>query len=253
MSESAEVKAMRDKWYSLSKKQRKEYGHSFSRFVSVQSGGLLKHQVIGFRTKIITRSPAKLDLDYYHRNEIALAPVELPEAIQDHQLNDIQSPIELEEKTLVESPYIAELTEPIQVMEWNSVQKKAIERRERLERMRLESIAKRGKIEYVKTTEQYLQSLRARAEKKGIDFDLTPDWIEAKMAYEFCEATGVRFRGKGNDPFGRTIDRKDSSKGYTKANCWVACWMYNRAKMDNTHEDVMEMVAAMSSMSVKAA
>lgn len=138
-------------------------------------------------------------------------------------------------------------------MEWNSVQKKAIERRERLERMRLENIAKRGKTEYVKTTEQYLQSLRARAEKKGIDFDLTPDWIEAKMAYEFCEATGIRFRGKGNEPFGRTIDRKDSSKGYTKANCWVACWMYNRAKMDNTHDDVMEMVAAMSSMSVKAA
>lgn len=250
MSESAEVKAIRDKWYGLSKKERRQYDYSFCRFVSAQSGGLLKYQVPGSRSKFIepVRVEYQVDVD-----EVSVGDTPISEAVQDCSMNDIQIHIELAQNTLGENPHLAELIEPVQVMEWNSVQKKAIERRQRLERMRLEAISKRGKTEYVKTTDQYLQSLRSRAQKKGIDFDLTPDWIEAKMAYEFCEATGIRFRGKGNDPFGRTIDRKDSSKGYTKANCWVACWMYNRAKMDNTHEDVMEMVAAMSSMSVKAA
>lgn len=84
MSESAEVKAMRDKWYGLGKKERKEYDHSFSRFVSVQSGGLLKHQAVGFRSKIITRVPARLEFDYDRSSEISVAPAVLPEPIEEN-------------------------------------------------------------------------------------------------------------------------------------------------------------------------
>lgn len=252
MSESSEVKAMLERWYSLGKKERREYGYSFRRFISLDSGGLLEYEVTDYRSKTIKPvcTEVEVDVDSSHIDETTLILVPLPEAMLDASLNYIQRHNEPEQKRLVEVPYVAEQTAPNHAMEWNPVQKKAIERRERLERMRLEAIAKRGKTtyKYVKTTEQYLQALRSRAEKKGMDFDLTPEWIEAKMAYEFCEATGVRFRGKGNDPFGRTIDRKDSSKGYTKANCWVTCWIYNRCKMDDNHEDVLEMVASMARM-----
>lgn len=251
MSESPEVQSMLDKWYRLGKKARRAYGYSFRSFISSESRGALACEVTGYRTKrtkiVCTQAEEELSDDN------VVVPTLAPEAMLDGSLNFVQNDNEPEQKILVEVVNATEQTIAIQEIEWAPVQKKAIERRERSERMRLELIAKRGKTEYKKTATQYLQALRSRAEKKGIDFDLTPEWIESKMAYEFCEATGVRFRGKGNDPFGRTIDRKDSSKGYTKDNCWVACWMYNTAKMDNTHEDVMEMVASMWAMNVKAA
>jgi hypothetical protein len=87
--------------------------------------------------------------------------------------------------------------------------------------------------------------LKRRAKEKGLDFDLTLEWIEAKLKIEFCEATGIRFVGAGKDPFGRTFDRKDSAAGYTMANTWVACWIYNRAKLDGTHADVLELAIAL--------
>lgn len=250
MSESPEVQSMLDKWYRLGKKARRSYGYSFRSFIAAESNGALACEVTEYRTK---RAMPAVEVDVSHSTANVVVHMPLPEPIAYNQLNEIPNYNELSQKRLVEVEVSTEQMEPVQPIEWAPVQKKAIERRERLERMRLEALEKRGKTEYKKTAAHYLHALRARAQKKGIDFDLTPDWIESKMAYEFCEATGVRFRGKGNEPFGRTIDRKDSSKGYTKANCWVACWIYNRAKMDNTHEDVMEMVASMSAMMVKSA
>jgi hypothetical protein len=29
------------------------------------------------------------------------------------------------------------------------------------------------------------------------------------------------------------------------ANTWVACWIYNRAKLDGTHADVLELAIAL--------
>lgn len=92
----------------------------------------------------------------------------------------------------------------------------------------------------------YLNALRQRAKEKGFDFDLTENWLAAKMMIEFCEATGLRFEGAGNDPFGLTIDRRDNSKGYTMANCWATCWIYNRCKSNSTHEDVMRLALALT-------
>lgn len=91
----------------------------------------------------------------------------------------------------------------------------------------------------------YLNSLKGRAKEKGFDFDLTEEWLAAKIATEFCEATGLRFEGAGNDPFGLTIDRRDNSKGYTMANCWATCWIYNRCKSNGTHDDVMRLARAL--------
>jgi hypothetical protein len=91
----------------------------------------------------------------------------------------------------------------------------------------------------------HLSALRARAIEKGIDFDLTQEWIAGKLMIECCEATGLPFEGLGNDPFGRTFDRIDNAKGYTKDNCWVTCWIYNRCKLNGTHADVMKMVYAL--------
>lgn len=232
MSESPEVQAMLDKWYILGKKARREYSYSFRSFVDAQSAGLSKYQVPVARSKFI--KPACVP-----------DPLPEPEPVLEASVNVIQELFELRKERLVEVDNIAEQIAPIQPIEWAPVQKKAIERRERLERMRLEALAKRGKTEYKKTTREYLQALRSRAEKKGMDFDLTPEWLESKMALEFCEATGLRFEGKGNQPYGRTVDRKDSSIGYTMENCWATCWLYNRCKMEHSHQDVLNMARSM--------
>lgn len=91
----------------------------------------------------------------------------------------------------------------------------------------------------------YLTSIRKRAKENNREFNLTEEWITSKLKLEFCEATGLPFEGTGRDAFGRTFDRKDSTKGYTIDNCWVTCWIYNRCKLDGTHDEVMRMARAL--------
>lgn len=98
---------------------------------------------------------------------------------------------------------------------------------------------------FIKSGMQYLATLRKRAQQKEFDFDLTLEWLAEKLATTHCEATGIRFEGSATDPFGLTIDRKDSALGYTLANCWATCWIYNRCKLDGTHEDVMRLARAL--------
>jgi len=42
-----------------------------------------------------------------------------------------------------------------------------------------------------------------------------------------------------------SLDRVDSSKGYTKDNVQLVCRIYNTAKGNGTKEDVMKMVDAL--------
>ena len=54
-----------------------------------------------------------------------------------------------------------------------------------------------------------------------------------------CEATGLQlYVTPINNPFYPSIDRMDSSEGYTKDNCQLVSLMYNELKSDNDIEDV---------------
>lgn len=61
-----------------------------------------------------------------------------------------------------------------------------------------------------------------RAEVRGIAFDLTREWAEARWTGH-CEMTGIPFQsqlGKGkHGPLSPSIDKIDQSKGYTQSNC----------------------------------
>lgn len=78
-------------------------------------------------------------------------------------------------------------------------------------------------------------AIKARARKKGLQFDLTYAWLNAKYQ-GVCEATGISF---GVNSWQPTVDRRDNTKGYTMDNCWMVCWIYNRAKGDGSIEDLM--------------
>lgn len=93
-----------------------------------------------------------------------------------------------------------------------------------------------------------LWSMKLRAEKKGLGFDLDEHWLIEKLSKEFCEVTGIRFDGLTlKSPFTRTIDRTDNNEGYLKSNCKVVVWIYNQAKKDHGAEHVLAMARALVS------
>lgn len=87
-----------------------------------------------------------------------------------------------------------------------------------------------------------LYRARRAAKNAGVDFDLDRDWFEVRLAAGVCEMSGLPFdlREKiglgGRGPNSASVDRKDPSGGYTKANCRMVLWWINRA-MVNLGED----------------
>jgi len=104
---------------------------------------------------------------------------------------------------------------------------------------------------YRSTKEEYcikgriLRRARARALLKDMEFNLDKQWIEENVASGVCSVTGLPFIYNSNCPFTPSIDRIDSSKGYTKDNCRIVCKIYNFAKNEFTDEDVMLVAEAL--------
>jgi hypothetical protein len=90
-----------------------------------------------------------------------------------------------------------------------------------------------------------LNSVKGRAKSKGLDYDLSPEWILNKWeeCEGKCEITGIEFvfRDEGNraNPYSLSLDRVDNTKGYTKENVQLVVWIYNAAKATGTHEQVV--------------
>jgi hypothetical protein len=93
-----------------------------------------------------------------------------------------------------------------------------------------------------------LSVIRKRSKDKGWECDLDKEWMYKKYI-GLCEVTGLPFDYsyplKGSDythnHFAPSVDRTDNNKGYTKDNCKVVVWIYNRAKGNGTHKDVVKM------------
>lgn len=93
------------------------------------------------------------------------------------------------------------------------------------------------------------QSKGRRFNKPGLPFDVTVEWIEARIVGNSCEATGLPFdlssRCGAWMPFSPSVDRIDGSKGYTTDNCRVVCLIFNTAKNQFSDEDVLKMAHAL--------
>jgi hypothetical protein len=94
---------------------------------------------------------------------------------------------------------------------------------------------------------------KKRAEERGWEFNLTPEWIQERLEAGFCQATGLPielsseepFKGGHFRPWTPSLDRTDCTKGYTMDNVKVVCWMYNQAKGVATHSDVLRLAEAL--------
>lgn len=91
-----------------------------------------------------------------------------------------------------------------------------------------------------------LANAKYRAAEAGREFNLTREWLEAKLNHGLCEATNVPFdlmpglpgqgRGKLRVP---SLDRKDPAGGYTEANTVLVCWAFNALKATSTYEQAL--------------
>jgi hypothetical protein len=97
-----------------------------------------------------------------------------------------------------------------------------------------------------------LNNARARAKRANKPFDLTQDWIEAKLKTRVCEVTGLPLvfamnggKGHRDNPFSPSLDRIKQTGGYTKRNCRIACWIYNRSRGAFSDKDFQTMLDAL--------
>ena len=91
--------------------------------------------------------------------------------------------------------------------------------------------------------ENYLQYLliesKSRAKQCGWSNTLDLPWLESNFATLVCAKTGISF---SEDSIWRpSIDRIDSEQGYTKTNCQLVCWAYNRAKSNMSDENMYKL------------
>ena len=83
-------------------------------------------------------------------------------------------------------------------------------------------------------------SARKRAKLYNLEFNLIPDDI---IVPKFCPVLGLvllpnQNNGKSGSNASPTLDRIDSSKGYTKDNVWVISNLANRMKSNSTKDEL---------------
>ena len=79
-----------------------------------------------------------------------------------------------------------------------------------------------------------VQDSKKRSKRKGLDFNITKEWAIGKLEEQEyrCLLTGSPFRntdGFDRNPWAPSIDRIDSSLGYTENNCRIVCYAVNAA------------------------
>lgn len=99
-----------------------------------------------------------------------------------------------------------------------------------------------------------LSNAKRRAKAKGIPFNLTKEWMAEQLRSGECPRTGCEFdydpmpKAGEHNPFAPSIDRIDSSKGYTMDNTQIVIWGYNTAKHTWSDETTVRIAQAIASM-----
>ena len=80
-------------------------------------------------------------------------------------------------------------------------------------------------------------SAKHRSTERNYEIDIDLDWVVSRLELGKCELTGIPFifetRLNGHrNPYSPSLDRIDSTKGYTKDNCRVILWALNMGFAD---------------------
>lgn len=89
---------------------------------------------------------------------------------------------------------------------------------------------------------------KRRARIEGVGFTLTFEWVKKRVAFGYCELTGIKFnlslrkKGRRCNPYGPSIDRRIAGSDYTPENCRVVVTAVNFA-MNEWGEDIYAEIA----------
>ena len=90
---------------------------------------------------------------------------------------------------------------------------------------------------------------RRRAKKLGLEHTITYEDI-APLIPEHCPVLGIKLNWDmgfpGGNPNKPSIDRIDSSKGYTLDNIQILSWRANDLKADGTPEEILKLAKFLS-------
>lgn len=94
---------------------------------------------------------------------------------------------------------------------------------------------------------QIFREIRSRSKnRKGIEFNLDWDDFRTRIMKGYCEVSGLPFDlDVVGTPWAPSVDRIDSSKGYTNDNVQYVCRMLNHMKGAATMDDVMLLANAL--------
>ena len=90
-------------------------------------------------------------------------------------------------------------------------------------------------IRKTKTLTAWANQMWAFAEKgargRQLDFTISKEWVRSKLEKGTCEITEISFDlFYRNSPWVPSIDRIDSTLGYSEENCRMVVWAVNLAK-----------------------
>ena len=99
-----------------------------------------------------------------------------------------------------------------------------------------ENTAKINKRWRAKNPESFmLSTAKYRAKKRNLEFNLTLIKLKELLKPMICSVTSIKLSWKEveyRNPYRPSIDRIDSSKGYTEDNIQIVAWIYNNLKQD---------------------
>jgi len=95
------------------------------------------------------------------------------------------------------------------------------------------------KYKVAKKEKQMLMHARARAKKRGLEFNIEESDI---IIPQFCPILGIELKRDNTMPQWNSpsLDRLDSTKGYVKGNIWVISWRANMMKNDASKEELLK-------------
>lgn len=100
------------------------------------------------------------------------------------------------------------------------------------------------------TISNKLMSAKKRARNDKLDFDLTNLFITSLWNKQEgkCAKTGVEMGRIGDGWLSPSLDRIDSSMGYTENNVQWTCWRYNDAKSNMSDDAFISLCLAVASV-----
>lgn len=87
-------------------------------------------------------------------------------------------------------------------------------------------------------------AIKASAKNKGIDFDVSEEWVKSRLQRGICEVTGLPIRTKAGsksgvrDFYSPSVDRIDNNLGYIESNIRLVAWGLNLSKNKYSDREV---------------